>query len=55
MFVKRCSDTNPHPEHIYTQHWIKADLIPHLRNSERYPDEWDAEYRCPGLADTESE
>jgi len=49
MFLMYCGDTVPHPAHTHIKHWQKARLKPHLRGEERYPDEWDATYRCPGI------
>ena len=49
MFVKKCPNENTHDSHDHTVHWRKADL-PDLLHPERYPDEWDAKYKCPGLS-----
>lgn len=49
MFYRKCGQTIPHEAHTYTQHWVKKDL-PHLLHPEKYPPEWDAKYKCPGIS-----
>lgn len=48
MFIRKCGDTNTHDKHEHTVRWVKSEL-PFLLHPERYPDEWNAKYQCPGL------
>lgn len=47
MFTRFCGNKEPHISHDYTKHWRKIDLDL-LPEPERYPDEWDSRYSCPG-------
>lgn len=49
MFKRSCGDNRPHAAHEFVHHWRKSEL-PFLHRPEEYPEEWDAEYRCPGQA-----
>ena len=49
MFVKSCPNPNTHEKHEHLVHWQKKEL-PMLLHPERYPEEWDTKYQCPGLS-----
>lgn len=49
MFTRSCGESIPHAAHEFSHLWRRSEL-PFLRDPENYPDEWTAQYRCPGVA-----